>query len=297
MSGVFCDHLNISFPKDCFDDVLSSVAPVFDLAGASMETDSLYRFAAGGTCKIDRRYGVSVLRMSGQALYHLRALDLFASYLQSVAEHSYRVTLLHATLDLPDRAPPVLDRLYKHARRGGVRLSQRCVKPENVRRIISPDIEGVDTGTVYLNGRKADVYAKVYDKRHERLCAAGIDIGPCTRVEIGVTSRQGITLKDAWDPTAVFYHYASPQLVQAPPGQPEWVPGDVGFKLPPKVTSLPAQRLMRLIESSADVRRIVELAEQVGPHGRDLVYRYLDRQMQQAASPPLGASTGLNVAS
>ncbi len=45
----------------------------------------------------------------------------------------------------------------------------------------------------------------------------------------------------------------------------------MGFDLPRRVPLLPAERMATLLDSSADVRRLLELADQCGPHGRELL--------------------------
>ncbi len=45
----------------------------------------------------------------------------------------------------------------------------------------------------------------------------------------------------------------------------------MGFDLPPRVDRTPAERMAALLSASADVRRLLELADACGPHGRELL--------------------------
>jgi hypothetical protein len=274
----FCDYLNCTTPKDHGDGLMESVRPVLDAAGCYAVSDTVYGFEGGGAVKHQLRGAVYMLSASGQVLELLRAMNLYQEYLRAVSEHPWRVSLLHATEDIPVHAPPVVQRLYHRATRGAVSLSRKAVQGRNVSWYKSCNAEGEDTGTVYLGRRTSEVWAKVYDKRQERLDNAGLDIGPCLRVEVSVSGKQGVSLRDAWEPGPVFYHYASPSLVERPPGVPAWVPAGEGFELPPRVPLLPAVRLRRRFNASLDLDELLSLADQVGPHGIDMLHRMLDQR-------------------
>ncbi len=104
-----------------------------------------------------------------------------------------------------------------------------------------------------------------------RLSKGFPDPGPLYRIEMRVKSKIGATLRDAWDPTCLFYHLASPALIAAPPNIQHWESGAMGFDLPPRVERTPAERMAMLLGASADVRRLLELADACGPHGRELL--------------------------
>jgi len=298
MSGVFCDKMNVSFNPDIQDSVIDSVRPILDGAGGQLEYSergvNVYRFPTKGTIRMGKTFRVFTVQASGQALAALRAASLFGEYLRAISDQPHRVTLLHATLDIPEYSPPLLDRLYRAGKAGRVSLSRKSIAPCMVQYVKGPNPQGDDTGTVYLNNMKAEVYGKVYDKQQERLDNAGEHIPPTTRIELGITSKQGISLKDAWDPTSVFYKYASPGLVERPEGVPEFVPGGVGFELPKVVPLLPAQRLARRVENSADLTEILKLAEQVGPHGLDYFWRLVEKQYRAVNGAGLDMPTSVS---
>ncbi|MFZ0470867.1 MAG: hypothetical protein WAL92_18245 [Thiogranum sp.] len=290
MGAAICDYFCISTARDDGLELLDNLRPVIEAAGGSDQGPHLFEFPSGGTIKHHARGQVYVVGVSGAALAHFRGLDLFDRYLWGIVESPpHRVTQMHATMDFAEHAPPVVRRLFSRASKGGIHLTRKAIKAKDVNKYFGVNDDGEETGTVYLGNRRQDVWAKVYDKRHERLCRGYADPGPMLRVEVSISGKMGISLRDVSEPDAVFYHFASPGLVAAPPGAPVWEPGGSALKLPPKVALLPAQRLMRLLSGSPDIRRALELAEQIGPHGKDFLYRKLDQMCSQAACAAVGA--------
>lgn len=132
-------------------------------------------------------------------------------------------------------------------------------------------------GTVYLGGRSAEVKARVYDKRQERIARGYPDPGPWLRAELTVTGAVGVSLKDVWSPAPVFWHFMASTLkgiAACPVDVPEWVPGGVGFSLPPRPVLDPVQRLARRLERSTELQDLCSLACSVRG-GAVLVYRRL----------------------
>lgn len=261
----FCDWLSATVPYDDCAVVLDDLESLMlGSAGAEWEP-SASRFGTYrvpfGTCKTMRRGAVAVLSASGQMLSHLRAAGLFSEYLRLLGHSPHTVTRLDATLDVPVPAPAVVDGVYQRAIAGEISLTRKAIKPKYVRRFWGPGADGVETGTVYLGKRaNADVCAKVYDKRQERLEKGLPDPGPMVRFEVSVHSGVGASLRDAQDPTALFYHFASPALVDAPPGVPAWSSGALGMSLPARVSRTPAERLQALVSTHPVFQQAAALA-------------------------------------
>lgn len=288
MSDVFCDKLNLSFPPEYGAEVRSMLGEVFDMAGAHLDITGKYRFATNGTADVKLRYGVLTAGLSGAALAAVRAAGLYRDLLAGVVQFPHKVTQIHVSMDVEQYAPPILEKVYQVAKAGKVHLSRKAIRPGVVRYLKGVNEWGHDTGTVYLGSKKAECYGYVYDKQKERLDNALEHIGPLTRFEMGATHKFGVSLRDAELPSSLFYHLASPGLLDRPQGVAEWYPGALGFKLPPRVPALPAQRLIRLLESSPDIRRALELAEQIGPEGMAYLHRRLDTLHDQLTCAPLG---------
>jgi hypothetical protein len=106
----------------------------------------------------------------------------------------------------------------------------------------------------------------VYDKQAERHKATGNDPGPWLRHEVRCRVG-GMTLRDAVDPTALFYAFASPSFLPRPAGVADWVPHGEGYTLDRVELPSPAARLKRRVEDSAEVGALIALALEVGPYG------------------------------
>lgn len=271
---VFCDWLQVTVPEESWRELRAGVAPVLDSIGCEVahdaEGETLWRAGAGqsGTVQARRVRNVRSIGASGAVLAGLRLHNLLGEYLSRLGSVSHRVTRLDATLDRVEPTPPVIERLVRASVSDeGLRLSRKRIDPARVRRYVTRTAQGEDTGTIYLGAKDADVQAKVYDKRQERIDRGLLDCGPLTRYEITLRKSTGVTLRDAYDPAAVFWHYAAPALLDRPAGVPEWVAHGSGFELPPVELPLPAARLLRRVDTSAELRDIVRLADSCGPYG------------------------------
>jgi hypothetical protein len=123
----------------------------------------------------------------------------------------------------------------------------------------------------------------VYDKAQQLLDTQGATITPRTRAEL--TVRKGCTLRDAFEPERVFWHYMAPAIFERPLGAPEWSSGWAEGWVMEKVTLLPAQRLKRLIERSPDLAAIMELSDSVGPFGRGMAMDLIQRRFDSVPVP------------
>lgn len=265
------DWLTVSTPKDTAHLVLDDVRSlVSGIRGVAAWPDGGWRFESGGLIRASSRGLVGVISCSGTALVELRAAAIFGEYLRAVSSEFHRVTRLDAALDLAIPAPPFLHDLYAKANRGEVRLSH---KPAPAKRWVGLNAAGEETGTVYLGGHTAKVRLAAYDKRQERLDKGLPDPGPWLRVELRGSSDLGISLRDAWEPAPFFWHYCS-GVLPCPSGVPAWVPGGVGFELPPKPALDPADAFERRLSYSVELRDLVSQALSV-PGGVFRFKKYL----------------------
>jgi hypothetical protein len=245
----FCDRLTVSAPRT-HDAALKDVGESYGSAlGGMLMRPGMWTLPMGGS-----------FEASGAALRALREAHIFGDYLMALGELPIRVTRLDATLDLPQRAAPEIHRLYDKAVKGRVRLSRKAVDKSAVVQMFSRpryDGEPLDTGTVYIPSRRlsrADQYVTVYDKRQERLSRGCDDPGPLTRYEATAGRGLGATLGDAYDPTAIFWHIMAPDILQAPPGVPQWTPGGETWRVVPKTPPTPAERLQRFLDGPAGIQ-------------------------------------------
>ena len=100
-------------------------------------------------------------------------------------------------------------------------------------------------------------------------------------------------MRDCAEPASVFWHHAAPDFLPRPDGVPAWVPGGEGFVLERLAPLTPFQRMLALLDQSPDVRRLLSLADQVGPYGlRTLVGRI--EAMARGAGEPSPADASQN---
>lgn len=274
-----CDWLDVTFPADSalwveVSDLLASLgASAKRLAGDVVE----YRFPSVGWGNFrleSSRRGWSRVSASGGSLGHLRASGAFSEYLGLLGSYPSTITRLDAALDLAVPAPPVIQALVSQYPPGSlVYLTRKGVRPSYNLQPLGGS-EGF-TGTFYAGaGGRAKVSARVYDKQSERLQRAGLVTGDWLRYEVTCRKGVGVTLRDAHDPTALFFHFASPALLPLPARVAPWVPdlGDVWS--PGSVKVDPYARLRSRVESSVDLGHLVALADDL-PGGRLHLLRVL----------------------
>lgn len=258
----FVDFLNITSPKDGYEQVFNALRPILDLAGMSEVAEGLFsRPNATGTFKMHSRGPVMIFGASGGFLEALRMLGLYDQYLLVFSEFDHRISMMHVTADYQVDSPRVISKVYALANKGGLFLTRKAINPLHVSKLLGQNLEGADTGTVYLGSRKnSDVWAKVYDKRQERLAKGFPDTGPLLRVEVAVQSDVGATLRDASVPRELFFHIAARSLVEPPGDLNGWAPHGAGFMVEKRPEPTTWERLMRIVESSGDVHRMFTLA-------------------------------------
>lgn len=278
----FCDYLDVTYPAD--SPVWSEVSDVLSRAQASFRN----LVPSGIECRFFEVYGVlrvssgaNWLRISasGGVCSHLRDIGLFEAYLHALGSSPHRVTRLDASLDVAVDGSQVIKGLMgRYGPDDPVYLTRKGIRAKP---LLTPRAsDGALTGTFYVGHRsKARVTARVYDKAQERLDNAGLVIPPLTRYEVTLRKDVGVTLRDAFDPTAAFWHFASPALLQAPPGVPGWSPSEIGWESSP-VKRDPFEKLASRVNRSSELDQLIELADACGEGGRLDLLRLLRSRLQ-----------------
>jgi len=284
------DYFGISFPRDFEDSLHESVSAVLDAAGATALpcASPLYGLGDRGTVKFDRRGVVGTMGVSGRALSHLRSTGLLGAFLMELGSYPVRVTMIHICHDRFEPAAPYIHAAYSGACDGSLRLGRKRLGPDDVELRLSPR-DGENTGTVYIGSPRAKLRICLYDKRHERLNKSFPDPGPWVRLELR-SKTPGVTLRDVFDPVALFWHLVPDGMLPAYTG-PAWVPHGEKIHLESRPILLPAERLKRRIESSTDLTELCKLATMIGPSGRDylvsLVKKRFDVLLAASSADPL----------
>lgn len=291
----FCDYLNVSFPYDESGLLLPELEGFFPSIGLHQSSeDGTTRFLSPitlkteGVIKASRRGKVFIVSASGGVLRLMREQGVYGEYLAILASHPHRVTMLHATADYAVDSPhQLIGEVKRLAYAGEVSLTRKRIQPGQCKAFMGLDSDGNETGTVYLGQRgNADVWAKVYDKRHQQAALGLPDPGPIVRVEVAVMSDMGATLRDAYDPTGVFYHFAGRSLVSVPSDAPSWVGHGEGFALPKSSAPDASERVTRLVETSHDLGRLIELAiAAYGDRAADELCREVRGRVRRASNP------------
>lgn len=295
----FCDFLGVTVPAEVWESLRPEVGVELDALGMHVEVDQeksvLWRVPGQtGTVRADRRGKVWSMGASGAVCAGLRAAGRFNAFLSAIGSRPHRVTRLDASLDVRSDAAPVVAEVTRAGRAGELTLTRKAITPGDVTTITGVRADGAVSGTVYVGSRRADVRMVVYDKEHERAARKLPACGPLTRYELRLRSRTGVSLRDAALPAAVFWHYASPDFVTAPPGVPEWDPATTGFEIQRSQPMLPAARLVHRVASSPEIRALIALAAECGPYGVELLCSRIRALAGGAGvSPALTASNGV----
>lgn len=283
--SMICDWVTLTTPESVSDSVLTDVQKVLHAVGAIAVTDELWQLANNnGSFTHKKRRNFSVFSASGQMLDELRTKDLYSDFFSPFVGTPHSVTRLDIAHDRLVDAPRALRHIYSKARSGKIALTRKKLRLSQVRRLMSPRADGIESGTVYLGRPTAEVRARIYDKRLEILDKTGFDIGhDRTRYELTLTSKTGIGLSDVFSPEAAFWHHMG-DVLKRPANAPVWEKTGEGFSLSKPKDYLPTELLKRKIEFSPEVDKLLLLAQDCGPHGVDMLCRLLKEKSLRLSS-------------
>lgn len=264
MSEVFCDDLRVTVPAESWVDLEPMLDGVLADAGMAPEFKEEKRRhwrVDGGVVRSESFRLVRAVSASGQALARLRAAGLFGRFLAALGSVPSKVTGLHATMDRAEATPPVFDRLMaKAASAEGLRAGRKRIPVCDLQRYVVRLADGTDTGSMYCGAKTNEIRFVIYDKRQERLDKGFADLGrDVTRYELRLRD-VGATLRDAYEPESIFWHYMAPDFLPAPPDVAPWVSRGEGFAIDHPEPLMPAQCLQRRLDNSADLSDLIRLA-------------------------------------
>jgi hypothetical protein len=264
VNEVFCDDLRVTVPVESWLDLEEPLHGVLSDAGLAPEfrDDKRRQWRLdGGTVRSETFRVVRAISASGQALGRMRMLGLLGRFLSTLGSVPNKVTGLHATLDRAEATPPVFDRLMAQAASAaGLRAGRKRIPVSDLQRYIIRLSDGTDTGSMYCGPKSNEIRPVVYDKRQERMDKGLPDLGyDLTRYELRLRG-VGATLRDAHDPTSIFWHYMAPDFLPAPASVVPWVAHGEGFAVDHPAALSPVERLQRRFVDSSDVADLIRLA-------------------------------------
>ena len=260
----FVDWFSFTVPVDEAELLVSKFDSIFALFGATRDEQNLYRFPTPtgyGTCKIDAHSAFYVFSMSGRALQHLRLFDFMDFILGSIAQVTHKITRLDVACDFNIDSHIAIKELAEQAQACAVQLTRKFITPSQIKKILSFDRYGQETGTLYLGHRaSSDVCCRVYDKAHELHQSHGLEIPPRLRIEFTFKGLTLPSLRDVDMPSSIFYHHALHSLVKPPSTHKPWVSYGEPYQIKKMPKNTAYARMMGIFNFSSDIEKIVEYA-------------------------------------
>lgn len=289
---VVADWLSVTTPFDDSGSLVDAVESVCDISGAASSdhdpSDANYRLD-DGLLRLRRRGRVLCVTASGRFLRALRDRGLFVDYLSALGSEPHRVTRLDAAVDVPVDAGEFLPPVVELAESEAVSLGRKRIPRRRVRYLRHRRDDGTETGSLYLNGHGARLSCVVYDKALEALEKRGEVLPPTTRIELRF-SDVGLSLRDAYDPAPLFWHYCPREVLRPASPVPPWEPAGSGFSLPAPVPRSARDRLRALADRSGDLGRLCALAAAEGPEAVEYLVGLVRARVSQAIASPRPAS-------
>jgi hypothetical protein len=274
---VFCDALCVTYAPD--SSPLEESARFLESLGfnISFSSDEVVMFHADvhTSVRLETKHNYHKIEVKGLALELLRTSGSFSSFLSLLGSHNHKVTRLDLALDVPRDFPSVLHGIRVKYPTGYAKVSRKKAK---ISEILEPrDSDGKRSGTLYIGsqGGKARKFARIYDKQLESL-RRDVHIPPTTRYEFVI--REDVTLRDAYEPSACFWHFMGLDLLKTPKGVPKWVKGSVYGWSVTKFEKLPVERLLSYLDNCPSLDRMVTIADEIGPNGRSYLLSQLRKK-------------------
>lgn len=288
VSEIICDYLDVTYSSDSHifgsdyrqGTLTSWLTSVGAICKRRDSNSALFSVGdRGGIVKLDSNSRFVRVSASGSALAHFRCRGIFDEYLSELSTEPHRVTRLDAALDMARDGADTIAEMRERFSSGHASLGRKALE---VTYMTGTRHDGLESGTCYLGHRqRARQTARVYDKAKEAYDKRKELMPPTTRYEVtarGERDRPSPTLRDASEPTAIFWHIASPTLLKAPEGTLPWIAGDGESWTAKRPVLLPAEVVERKIEFNPDLDAIAEVAAQDGDDGLKRMLRLIARK-------------------
>lgn len=262
----FCDKFCFSVPEHSHSLALDAVKPFLEQLGSNSGHNS-YTTASGAYYFWKHTHGVVTHTITGQLLQELRHHGLYEELLVAVSLlPSYRLTRADITVDISIDGADVTPWVYSEAKARQLTMTSRQAK-DDVRQFFSPSYTqpSKDTGSVYIGSPQAERRLKVYDKAQERFSRYGMVVMPTTRLELTLTCKTGLTIRDLVDAAPIYYHFMPRSLLSPPSSVKAWQPYESvgGYTVPKGERQTPLKRAQSLIDDiTPALRAINKLAKE-----------------------------------
>lgn len=296
----FVDWLSFTCSANEAETVVSEFDSIFAYFGSTRDENGLYRFpvATGGygTCKIDVNNDFYIFSLSGGCLAHLRQFKLMHDVLFPVSLIPHKITRLDVAADYDVPSYIAINELAETVPTGAVRLTRKAITQSQIKKILSVDRHGHETGTLYLGHRAStDVCCRIYDKAHEINQKTKFEAPQRLRIEFTFKGNVLPTLRDVDLPFDIYYHHASHSLVKAPVTVKPWVSYGQPYYIQKKPKKTPYQLMRGLFEYSTDISKLCAYAiEEFGDKAPDEIARLFTHRVKKSlrgmGSNPMQAS-------
>lgn len=282
-SPVFCDYLDVTCSPDrsFVPAVVSFLDRLCCEVRYSDEKSMTFSVGDQGVMRLDTEAKWHRVSSSGKVLSYLRSTGSYGEFLHLLSEVPHTITRLDAACDYNLDTPAVLRSLDRHFPDDRISFSRKAL---TITRLLSKRSDGKLTGTWYGGHRqKAKVSVRVYDKANEVAEKQGLYLlTHSTRVEFTARKAFGACLRDAFDPTAIYYAMGDPALLKTPAGVPPWKPlAEFNCWVSPDVPDpLPYDVFRRRVQCSSEIDHLADLAAELGLVGVKLAVRVFEEKLR-----------------
>jgi len=226
VSPPFCDYLRFTVPEHANSDTSESLKPYLSSIGC-YDDYAYIRSPSGGTYTAKNHYGVSSHTFTGKLLSDLRDHGIYNEFLAAISLlPAYRLTRADITVDVDIDGADYIPWFFQKCQAGLMDLTKRQAKTKELTQFLGLSFRDTSriTGTVYKGSPKAEIRLVAYDKSQEIYDRTGQVTPPKTRLELKLTDKTLVTLRDLVNPSSIFYHYLPSIALPKPQNVPSWLP-------------------------------------------------------------------------
>lgn len=226
VSQPFCDYLRFTVPESDLSSATASLKPYLDSIGC-YDDYSYLRSPSGGTYTAKKHYGVASHSFTGKLLADLRDHGIYDDFIAAISLlPAYRLTRADITVDVQVDGADYIPWFFQKCQDGLMDLTKRQAKTKELTQFLGLSFRDKSriTGTVYKGSPKAEIRLVAYDKSQEIFDRIGIETPPLTRIELKLTDKTLVTLRDLVAPSSIFYHFLPSIALPKPENLPTWLP-------------------------------------------------------------------------